>query len=50
MSIGPVEMVLVILVILLVFGGRRLPEIGRGLGKMVRDFKETTHDNKPTKS
>lgn len=48
MNIGPIEMILIVLVLLLVFGGRRLPEIGRGFGKMIRDFKDATRDT-PTK-
>ncbi|HBY95276.1 MAG TPA: twin-arginine translocase TatA/TatE family subunit [Chloroflexi bacterium] len=47
---GPVEMILIILVLLLVFGGRRLPEIGHGFGKMIRDFRETARDSTKTKS
>ncbi len=40
MPIGPWEIVILVLVILLVFGARRLPEIGRGLGKGMREFKD----------
>jgi sec-independent protein translocase protein TatA len=40
MPIGPWELILLVLVILLVFGARRLPEIGRGLGKGMREFKD----------
>jgi len=40
MPIGPWELVILILLIVLIFGARRLPEIGRGLGKGMREFKE----------
>lgn len=40
MPIGPWEIVILVLIILLVFGARRLPEIGRGLGKGMREFKD----------
>ncbi|MER3408936.1 MAG: twin-arginine translocase TatA/TatE family subunit [Thermoleophilia bacterium] len=40
MPIGPWELIILVLVILLVFGARRLPEIGRGLGKGMREFKD----------
>ncbi len=40
MPIGPWELVILVLIILLVFGARRLPEIGRGLGKGMREFKD----------
>ena len=39
-SIGLPELLLVLLIVLLVFGGRRLPEIARGLGSGIRDFKQ----------
>ncbi|MDR2368101.1 MAG: twin-arginine translocase TatA/TatE family subunit [Deltaproteobacteria bacterium] len=34
------EIILVILVIVIVFGGKRLPELGRGLGKGLRNFRK----------
>lgn len=37
---GPFELVVIFLVILLLFGAKRLPEIGRSLGKSIRDFKQ----------
>jgi len=38
---GPMELVLIFLVILLLVGGRKLPEIARGLGESVREFKKS---------
>jgi sec-independent protein translocase protein TatA len=35
------ELVLILLVLLLVFGAKRLPEMGRSLGKGMREFKES---------
>ena len=40
-GIGWVEILLVSLVVLLVFGPKRLPEMGRSLGKGMREFKES---------
>ena len=40
-SIGPIEIVLLGVVALLLFGPNRLPEIGRQLGKGMRDFKQS---------
>ena len=40
-NIGTGEIVLLLLVALLLFGARRLPEIGRSLGKGMREFKES---------
>jgi sec-independent protein translocase protein TatA len=38
-SIGFPELLLILLIALLVFGGKRLPEMARGLGTGIRDFK-----------
>lgn len=37
--VGPWQLVLIVLVILLLFGGRKIPELMRGLGKGVKEFK-----------
>ena len=44
MRIGFPEMVVIIAILLLVFGANRLPELGRGLGKAIRGFKDATKD------
>ena len=41
-GIGGWEILLIFLVILLVFGAKRIPEIARGLGKGIREFKDAT--------
>ncbi|MBS1893922.1 MAG: twin-arginine translocase TatA/TatE family subunit [Actinobacteria bacterium] len=38
-NIGPLEIGIVLVVALLVFGPKRLPELGSGLGRGIRDFK-----------
>ena len=40
-TIGPMEAILVLLVVLLVFGAKRLPEVGSSLGKGIREFKKS---------
>jgi len=40
-GIGPIEIVVLLLVALLVFGPKRLPEMGRSLGRGMREFKDT---------
>lgn len=39
-NLGTGEMVLIALVVLLLFGGRKIPELMRGLGKGVRSFRQ----------
>lgn len=42
--IGAWEIILIFLVILLIFGGKKIPEIARGLGKGLREFKKAKDD------
>ena len=42
-AIGFPELLLILLIALLVFGGKRLPEMARGLGTGIRDFKRALH-------
>jgi sec-independent protein translocase protein TatA len=43
-GIGAQELLLILLIILLLFGARKIPEIARGLGKSVAEFKKGTRD------
>jgi sec-independent protein translocase protein TatA len=43
-SIGMPEIILIFLVVLLLFGAKRLPELARGLGKGIREFKKAASD------
>jgi sec-independent protein translocase protein TatA len=43
-GIGPLEMAIILIVALLVFGPKKLPEIGRSLGKTVRGFQEASKE------
>jgi sec-independent protein translocase protein TatA len=36
----PMHLILILVIVLIIFGGRRLPEIGEGLGKSIREFKK----------
>jgi sec-independent protein translocase protein TatA len=47
--IGFPELIVLLLVLLLIFGPKRLPEMGRSLGKGMREFKDsvTGKDNEP---
>lgn len=43
-SFGPLEIILIFLVVLLIFGAKRIPEIARGIGKGIREFKDATSE------
>ena len=43
---GPFEMVVIFAVFFLLFGAKRLPEIARGLGEGIREFKKSISDTK----
>jgi sec-independent protein translocase protein TatA len=38
-NVGPLELVVVLIIALIVFGPKRLPELGRSLGKGIREFR-----------
>ncbi|WDF55935.1 Sec-independent protein translocase subunit TatA/TatB [Mucilaginibacter sp. KACC 22063] len=42
LNIGTPEMILILFVALLLFGGEKLPQLARGLGKGIRDFKDAS--------
>ena len=48
--VGLPELIIILMIIILIFGANRLPEIGRGIGKGIRNFKDATKDgsNGPT--
>ncbi|WP_026956738.1 MULTISPECIES: twin-arginine translocase TatA/TatE family subunit [Algoriphagus] len=43
-NMGGGSIVLIVLVILLLFGAKRIPELARGLGRGIREFKDATKD------
>jgi sec-independent protein translocase protein TatA len=42
--IGLPEMLVILCIVILIFGANRLPDIGRGIGKGIRNFKDATRD------
>jgi sec-independent protein translocase protein TatA len=44
LAIGPWQIVLVVLVVLLLFGGKKIPELMRGLGSGIKEFKEASKE------
>ena len=45
--IGPWQIVLIVLVLLLLFGGRKIPELMKGLGQGMKEFKKATKEENP---
>jgi sec-independent protein translocase protein TatA len=43
--LGLPELVIILVIIILIFGANRLPEIGRGIGKGIKNFKESTRES-----
>ena len=43
-TLGPMELIIALVVILLLFGAKRIPELARGLGSGVREFKAGTKE------
>ncbi|MGL4779975.1 MAG: Sec-independent protein translocase subunit TatA/TatB [Bacteroidales bacterium] len=50
-SLGTTEIILIVLAIVLLFGGRKIPELMKGIGKGVKSFKDglKEDDNEETK-
>jgi sec-independent protein translocase protein TatA len=48
-NIGPLEIIVVLIIVLVIFGPKRLPDLGRSLGKGMREFKDsvTGKDDEP---
>lgn len=46
-NIGPMEVLIVLIIALVVFGPKRLPELGHSLGKGIREFKGSVNGESP---
>ena len=53
MGMGTSEIIIILVIVLLLFGGRKIPELMKGLGQGVREFKDaskgTDKENTPEK-
>ena len=43
-ALGVRELIIILVIIILLFGGRKIPELIRGVGKGIRDFKDAKND------
>lgn len=48
-NLGPTELIILLVIVLVIFGAGKLPEIGGALGKSIREFK-TSVDDQPAKT
>jgi sec-independent protein translocase protein TatA len=46
-NFGTTEILLILFVIILLFGAKRIPELAKGLGKGIREFKDASKDEQP---
>jgi len=46
-DISPIQIIIVLGIALLIFGPKRLPEMGRSIGRGIRDFKDALTDDRP---
>jgi sec-independent protein translocase protein TatA len=45
MDVGPVELLIVLAVIVLLFGSKKLPDLARGMGQAAKEFRSGLHDD-----
>ena len=43
-NLGPTELIIILLIVILLFGAKKIPEIAKGLGKGIKDFKGAMKD------
>jgi len=50
LAIGPWQIVLIVVIVLLLFGGKKIPELMRGLGSGLKEFKNASKEEKEDES
>ena len=46
-GLGVTELIIILVIVVVLFGGAKLPEIGRGVGEAIKNFKKSTSDESP---
>ncbi len=49
-GLGPTELIIIAVIVILIFGAKRLPDIGKGLGGAIREFKNVKKELRPEKA
>ncbi|MFL0352872.1 twin-arginine translocase TatA/TatE family subunit [Xanthomarina sp. GH4-25] len=49
LAIGPWQIALIVVIVLLLFGGKKIPELMRGLGSGIKEFKDASKEEDETK-
>jgi len=49
-GLGPTELIIIAIIVILIFGAKRLPDIGKGLGGAIREFKNVKKELRPEKA
>jgi sec-independent protein translocase protein TatA len=50
LAIGPWQIALIVIVVLLLFGGKKIPELMRGLGSGIKEFKDASKEEEEEES
>jgi sec-independent protein translocase protein TatA len=43
-SIGPTELILILLIVIIIFGAKKLPELGKSIGEGIKNFKKSVNE------
>ena len=46
--VGPWQIIIIVALVLLLFGGKKIPELMKGLGQGMKEFKKATRDDEPS--
>ena len=49
-GLGPTELIIIFLIVLILFGARRIPDIAKGLGRGIKDFKSAIREDSDNNS
>ncbi len=49
-GLGPTELIIIAIIVILIFGAKRIPDIGKGLGGAIREFRNVKKELRPDKA